>query len=73
MVGCGGVADGCLFEAVELIDGLSVAPWDKAPIGVHRDFNTVMSELFFDVSERFAILGQGANLAPSKGAMSGCP
>src|SRR5262245_56590156 len=37
LIACGWVADGCIYQPVELVHRLPIAPCDKLPVGVNGD------------------------------------
>ncbi len=63
MVSTSLVADGCVGEGVlwvvvEPVYCPPVASWHEMPVGVYGNLNTMMSELFLGVGQRFAVLDE---------------
>ena len=50
------VADGCIFELVELVYCGLVPAWHEMPVGIDGNLDAVVSHLLFDIGQRFAIL-----------------
>ena len=62
--GCGGVADGCCHRrndhVIQAIDRSFIPARNQVSVDVYGDLNGVMSHLFLDVGEGFALLNEEA-------------
>src|SRR5712692_5066974 len=58
LAGCVWVADGCIFQPVQLIHRLPITAWHQMPVGIDGDPDTVVSQLVFHVGQGFPILDQ---------------
>src|SRR5712692_3705189 len=55
---CVWVADGCIFQSVQLIHCLPVAAWHQMPVGVYGDLDAMVPHLFFHVGQGFTVLDE---------------